>query len=90
MADDRIDLKPEDRADDDADLAVAVTFDALGDIESDVHAMNGFASEARQAVKEALGRTDNPAIRRLLHRAQRANDDVIRRGLDVVKRTRSL
>lgn len=85
-------LRSEDRADGDDDdgVAIAIEVEKLGQIEADVLMMNGYIGEARQAVREALARIDSPTVRRLLHRAQRANNDAIGKGLGIVERTRTL
>ena len=85
-----LNLKPDDQPETEDDFAIAIEFGTLSEIESNVLMMNGYIGEARLAVREALSRIDSPGIRRLLFRAQRANDDAIKRGLDVVKRARSL
>lgn len=83
-------LKPEDRAGDDGDTAIAVELETLGEIEAKVLMMNGYLGEVRQAIREAKGLTDSPRMNRLLNRALRASDDGLREGLAVVARARSL
>lgn len=90
-----LNLKPEDSAPaphlhDEDDVAIAVGIKDLGDIEAKIFVINGFTAEARQSIRQALNLIGPGQTRRLLHRAQRAMDDAVKVGLDVVNQTRGL
>lgn len=80
---------PRDAGDED-DFAIALDIKELGDIEAKIFVMNGHCGEARQAVRAALNLIQSPQARRLLHQSQRAMDDAIKVGLNVVNQTRGL
>lgn len=82
-ANDRLKLRPEDRAVSDPpaldaeldDVAIALDLETLGEIESKVLTVGGFNAEARTAIRQAAGRIAPGETRRLVLRAARALDD---------------